>query len=634
MKKISYTIILAIAICSVVSGVAIGMFCLAQSTKNTEEQAMDNLLYMSLNQADSQDIMLEQVQGAVFGIVNSVVGTIDTSQMRDTNYLRNYTDFIGPVVQQAAMGNEQIMNAYIVFNPNLTGDLYQSIHTLIDGQFQLNNFLVKDQFDPDSSDMAWYYGPANAKAGVWSDPYVDANLQINMVTYSAPIYIEDTLIGVVGMDIDFTSFQKGILDIKVYDTGYAFLVNPNWDFLAHPKYTQEDNLKTVEDGKWKSLSSLMSSSNQGITSIDVSGQNKLIGYSKLSNGNTLAIVAPQDEALSKVKSLRVFIIIAVVIGAILSSLVAFVLGMRISKPIKMAAEHADIMAKGDFTLDIPDTFLKRKDEIGDLAESFNRLTAELNEVLSNITAASDQVAAGSKQVSQSSVLLSQGATEQASSIEELTASIEEVSSETISNAENANKAKTIVDTVKSSAELGNNQMKDMLTAMDEINVASNNISKIIKVIDDIAFQTNILALNAAVEAARAGQHGKGFAVVADEVRNLAARSANAAKETTELIEGSINKVNGGTKLANETAAALYKIVKEIAGVSEIINGIADASNVQAAEIQGIDQGIVQISQVVQTNSATSEESAAASEELSSQAELLKEQVSRFKLKKS
>lgn len=236
-----------------------------------------------------------------------------------------------------------------------------------------------------------------------------------------------------------------------------------------------------------------------------------------------------------------------------------------------------------------------------------------NEILTSINTAADQVASGSKQVSDSSIALSQGATEQASLVEELTASLEEISSQTKLNAQNANEANKLAADSKNSALQGNEQMKDMLAAMREINDASSNISKIIKVIDEIAFQTNILALNAAVEAARAGQHGKGFAVVAEEVRNLAARSANAAKETTDMIEGSIDKVQEGTRIADQTAAALQSIVGDIEKVANLVGDIAMASTEQAAAITQINQGISQVSQVIQTNSATSEESAAASE---------------------
>jgi methyl-accepting chemotaxis protein len=286
------------------------------------------------------------------------------------------------------------------------------------------------------------------------------------------------------------------------------------------------------------------------------------------------------------------------------------------------------MADGDLTFEVTP-----KDEYDEVRNALKKTGEDLNAILEQIDVAADQMASGAGQVTDASQSLSQGATEQATSLEEISSSMMQMASQTRTNAENANEANQLTDEAKKGAEKGNQRMQDMVTAMGEINEASRNISRIIKVIDEIAFQTNLLALNAAVEAARAGKHGKGFAVVAEEVRNLAGRSAKAARETAELIEGSVEKAVNGSEIANQTAAALEDIAKGIIQASSLINEIAIASNEQAEGIAQVNKGLNQIDQVTQQNTAHAEESAAAAQELSAQAVQLQGMLDRFTLRK-
>lgn len=294
--------------------------------------------------------------------------------------------------------------------------------------------------------------------------------------------------------------------------------------------------------------------------------------------------------------------------------------------IREQAHVAQEVARGNLTVDI--TPRSEKDILG---KALKELVLDTNNVIGNVVDSAGLVTTGSQQVASASQGIAQGSTEQASALQQINASIDEIAEKTKINAAEANEANELVKDAKMSAVHGNTQMKDMISAMNEINRSSENISKIIKVIDDISFQTNILALNAAVEAARAGAHGKGFAVVAEEVRNLAAKSSSAASETAEMIEDSIRKVETGSKLAEETEKALDEIVASVDRIVNLISNIARSSNEQATAVAQIDQAISQVSQVVQTNSATSEECAAASEELSNQVLRVKDLLGKYRL---
>ena len=517
-----------------------------------------------------------------------------------------------------------------------------------------------------------------------SEPYFNEATQALEVIISAPVKKGDFIDSVIYYRIKADFLIETVQNINVGASGGAYILDKNGYTIAHKNVDLvigKDN--TGEAAKTdKSLEKLaaiekkMVQGESGFGEYSYGGKNKILAYAPIvgSDGWSIGINAVRDEFIQGTMNGIILAGIIMVVSILIAIVVSILLSNAITKPIISCVNRIVLLSQGDLKTAVPQ--VKANDEtkvlanatqilvdtldsyignIGDVLStiadgdmtaevsidyegdfapikaSMQNIPASLNNVLTQISQASEQVASGSNQVASGAQALSQGSTEQASSVEELSATINEISGQIKLNAENAQQANKMVNATVQEIENGNRQMEQLVTAMDDISKTSNQIGKIIKTIDDIAFQTNILALNAAVEAARAGSAGKGFAVVAEEVRNLAGKSAEAAKNTTALIESAIQAIQKGTHMVGATDNSLGLIVEKADGVSRLVSEITEASNAQATAVTQITQGIEQISNVVQNNSATAEESAAASEELSGQALILEQLISRFRL---
>ncbi|MCM1329687.1 MAG: methyl-accepting chemotaxis protein [Ruminococcus sp.] len=535
------------------------------------------------------------------------------------------------------------------------------------------------------SDREYYQMAMQGKAHI-SEPLVSKVTGKLTIIVAAPLYRDNIVVGCVYV-VPHEEFLNNIVsNIKVSENSTAYMIDKNGNIIA------DRDMETVKSGESDAVKNdsgysdvlkmreKMRNGETGFVTYKLEGVSTMAAYHSVdsTNGWSLAVCAPRDDFMSEAFT-AIIITVAITFAAVAVAIVLSVrLGRRIGKPVKLCANRIEQLSEGDLTTHVP--AVNTKDETGVLAAATGTMISELddiitdigrvlgeisngnlkincssnsqfyvgdfnkiltfmekivnrlNDTIKNINTAADQVTMGAEQVSSAAQSLSLGTTQQASSVEQLASTIHEISEQVSQNSHNCVNASEFVNETAAYIEGANQEMERLTEAMNKISSTSDEIGEIIKAIEDIAFQTNILALNAAVEAARAGEAGKGFAVVADEVRNLASKSAEAAKDTTVLIEHSIDAVTKGMSIAAATASAMSNVGEKARSVEEIVSKIAVASEQQANMIGQINNGMEQISSVVQTNSATAEQSAAASEELNGQADLLKNLIGMFVLR--
>ena len=510
-------------------------------------------------------------------------------------------------------------------------------------------------------------------------PYADTSTGKTIVSLVSPVFEPGTrnVVGFAGIDLLLDTLGENFKTYKLGETGFFILCSDDGRIIYHPDSEMLDKSVDEMDISEAALTAVKSGESSGISyefeGTDVYGVTQPVG----DTGWMVLTGLPDEEHGKIVKGLNTRAGIIIVAGALAIALIIYLIAKSIINPMKRLAEGVERIADGELDVSID---VRTNDEVGLIADGVRKTTDRLSQyvayieeitlilddvasgnldfaltqdysgefakikdaliniseslssTLSQIGTAADQVAGGSDQVAAGAQSLSQGSTEQASSVEDLSSSLSEITERISENSRNAEAASRLSMETGKAVNESNQKMNEIVEAMEVITQKSDEIGKIIKTIDDIAFQTNILALNAAIEAARAGAAGKGFAVVADEVRNLAQKSALAARETTELIEGSMEAISAGRSVISQTASALELVVEKTESVGREITRIADASSLQAQEAEKITSGVEQISSVVLSTSATAEESAAASEELAAQAQTLKELVGTFRIK--
>ena len=685
MKSIRTTLIMCMLLPIALAFAMLGGTLIVYMNNISVSDGNENMPAAAAQTAESVDGVLNLIQARVDLLANASNILPDEAkiQAKDMAYFKGYEKEMNELVVSSTKDINGLVASYIRYDPSLTYGTSGTFYTDADGDGKLEEVTPTDLSVYDKTDkehVGWFYTPLENKKATWMEPYFNANINKTIISYVSPVYLKSGAdFAVIGVDFDFAYLDKLLKAHQKYHDGDTYLLNNEGKILYHPEFKKGENFGEILNGKYKNVLSEILSKDKGYVN---GGKNKdavLLGFSSLDNGWKIVVTPSHKDIYGDIEVLQMTLGFFILIYMLIMLGIAIIVGNKQAKPIMSLTKSVKRLSEGSLDEEIS---VRSKNEIGLLAKGLRQLVKQLKDyqlyiqeitdsltemqngnldielkneyagefakvkfallnlsdrltdLIGNIQQSSDFVSSSAKNVASGAQNLTEGSMAQASSIEELSATINDISTRVKLNAENAGKVDSEAQISRTELSKSDGQMQEMKQSMNNINEKSTEISKIIKTIDDIAFQTNILALNAAIEAARAGEAGKGFAVVADEVRNLAQKSAEAAKNTTVLIDETVKAVEMGTNLADSTAVSLHQVVEGQNSLSNLITEIARASEEQSQAISQVTSGIDQISGVVQQNSATAEESSAASSELNAQAEKLRAQISRFRLRKN
>lgn len=661
-RGIASKIIMAIVLNCLILCICVSSVAVFQGSSIIEQEVKQKIVTISESKSNELDEAVVTCRAVAEGMEDTLRGILDLKKLNDKVYMDNLDGQLDNIVKNCFKNKGFVSSMYVAINPDLTKDrIHGSCYTNkgdIDEKEQLQQQPLESRSDfrEDNKQLNWYYTPIKAGKPVWLNPYIDYLTNREVVTYCLPVYQDNVLLGVIGMDINFKIFKNTINKIKLGKTGYAFLLNSNYNYMIHKNFTMKDNFKDLEGGKYTNLISDLNKNGISSSTITINGRKVEIGLSNLKNGWVIGIVMPCSEAFKSVTNLKIIISIISIIILVLAAISAVYIGKRITKPVIIASGLIDKIASLDLEDDKKyEEILKYNDETGLMGKAIKNLRDELRLVVEELVSNSENVVNNSKYIADAATEtktsmeavsrtvqeLAKGATEQSINAQNGVEKLDVLSEEIEVVGSSSNKVKEFSDEMHKLSDDGNTQMKNLSEkfqenisavervgqSIEELYKKSAFISDIINTIQTIAEQTNLLALNAAIEAARAGEDGKGFAVVAEEIRKLAEQTTMSTKKIAEIvhqiedeIKNSNVNMNSSRLVIEDCASALGKSDENFKSISSSIKNTIVQIEILMENIDKMNSNKDEVVRAIEGISAITEESASSTEEVSASVE--------------
>lgn len=650
----------------VFSIIAVSWYSIHKSGQEIETESMERMGFEVARYAAQMHATSEKTEGRVISIARLIEQTFDVNKGQDQEYLQAYGKEFKPFIRSIIKEDKSLAFSYMVFDPNVASignNTFKMDFSRPEGKVIESTPYDRSMFNPDAADMGWFYDPIkNDKLG-WVDPYLweENGVAQELMTCAMPVKINGKVLGVAGMDTTLDNFSQIFEEIQIYDSGFVFMINGNHKFIVHnDKELKNKLMKDSKNEIYQEVSEDLNKADafQGKEFFVKNYHDELIVAAyKLNNGGYLVAQAPVNEVLAGINKVIMPIVLISIICIVIAFVIAFVLVQKITAPVIRMREFLQELSKGagDLTQRVE---VNTSDEVGEMANYFNKFIETLASIISDISSSSSSVASSATEIAATTEELSSTSQETsmqsngvASAVEEMTASIMQIAQ----NAEQSNEQ--VVELEKKGQDSIHivtenvNRISDMnkvteqtMKMIETLKESTNKISEVVTFIGDIADQTNLLALNAAIEAARAGEHGRGFAVVADEVRKLAEKTANSVqevesinKEVSSNIGMTIQDVSRVNQLVGDSVEEFEKI-RNVASetvdisnrISDLSGGIYTSTNEQTTVADEISNNISGIAHASEEMNRALSQTAVATNDLSAQSEKLNEIINKFK----